>query len=168
MLTIGLILIGVILRFVPHAANFTPVAAIALFGGAYLNKRYALIVPLALMIVSDIFIGMHNVVAFTWGAFVLTAIIGMRIKDRKNAGSVFAVSLISSFLFYVVTNFGVWAMGWYPRTLSGLINCYWMGLPFLRNFTLATVIYSAVFFGLYEFAARYIRNTKLARVLLTN
>jgi hypothetical protein len=168
MLAILLIIIGITLRVAPHPANFTPVAAIALFGGAYLNKKYAVAIPLALMIASDILIGMHNVVAFTWGAFILTALIGMRIKGRKSTRSILATSLISSLLFFVVSNFGVWAMGWYPRTLSGLLNCYWMGLPFLRNFTLATVAYSAVFFGLYEFTARYIKNTKLASVLLTD
>ncbi|MCX5711868.1 MAG: hypothetical protein NTY47_02210, partial [Candidatus Omnitrophica bacterium] len=60
MLALSLIITGILLRFAPHAPNFTPVAAIALFGGAYLNRKYALIVPLVLMVVSDLFLGMHS------------------------------------------------------------------------------------------------------------
>jgi hypothetical protein len=166
MLVIVLIVAGILLRFIPHTANFTPVAAIALFAGAYLNKKYALIVPLLLMAVSDIFIGMHNVFLFTWGAFVLTALLGKEIKKHKSVSSIAGTSLVSSVLFYLITNFGVWFMGWYPQNLGGLLNCYIMGLPFLRDFTLSTLVYSAVFFGVYELVATRIRDTKLAKVLL--
>jgi LPXTG-motif cell wall-anchored protein len=167
MLAFSLITCGILLRFVEHAPNFTPVAAIALFGGVYLNRRYALIVPLALMMVSDVFLGMHNVVFFTWGGFVLTALLGLWLKKRKSAFGVVGTSLASSFLFYIVSNFGVWLMGWYPRTLEGLINCYVMALPFLRNFTLATLIYAGVFFGLHELIARLVKDTKFSSVLLS-
>ncbi len=168
MLAVILILMGVILRFVPHMPNFTPVAAIALFSGAYLNKRTALVVPLVLMVVSDIIIGLHNVILFTWGSFILVALLGLRIKKHKSILGIFALSLISSLLFYLITNFGVWFMGWYPHTLEGLIHCYIMALPFLRNFTLATMLYSIVLFGLYELVARLVRDTRYSRVLLTN
>ena len=166
MLALSLILIGVLLRFMPHAANFTPVAAIALFSGAYLKRKYAILVPLLLMAISDIFIGMHNVLIFTWGSFILTALLGKTIQKRKSILPVFGMSLISSLVFFVITNFGVWAMGWYPQNLKGLIDCYIMGLPFLRDFTISTLIYSAVFFTAYELIARNIRETKLEKVLL--
>ncbi|MCM8789430.1 MAG: hypothetical protein NC916_00195 [Candidatus Omnitrophica bacterium] len=168
MLAIVLIMVGILLRFVPHIPNFTPVAAIALFGAAYLNKKYALIVPLALMIISDIFIGMHNTVLFTWGGFALIAILGMRLKKQKNTKAILFSSLASSLLFYAVSNFGVWTMGWYPHNLKGLIDCYILAIPFLRDFTLATVIYSFAFFGAYELVARFVRNSKYSHVLLTN
>ena len=168
MLAIILIIFGILLRFAPHAANFTPVAAIAIFGGAYLNKKYAILVPLALMAVSDMFIGMHNVMLFTWGGFVLSALLGFWVKKHKSALRVASASLISALIFYIVSNFGVWLMGWYPLTLSGLVNCYVMGLPFLRDFALGTILYAAVFFGVYELVARLVRNTRLSKVLLTN
>ena len=57
-------------------------------------------------------------------------------------------------------------MGWYPLTAKGLLDCYILGLPFLRNFGVATLIYTVVFFGAYEFIARRVRDTKLAKVLL--
>jgi hypothetical protein len=156
------------LRFAPHAPNFTPVAAIALFGGAYLKRGYALAVPLALMVISDIFIGMHDVVIFTWGAFVLTALLGLWIKKHKSALRTGCASLVSALLFYLVSNLGVWLVGWYPHSLDGLVRCYVMALPFLRNFTLATLIYAGVFFGVYEAVARLVKETKFSKVLLTN
>ena len=166
MLAVSLILIGILLRFMPHAANFTPVAAIALFSGAYLNKRSALIVPLILMIASDAVIGMHNVVFFTWGAFLAIALLGLGLQKKTSAVKVISFSLISSLLFFVVSNFGVWLMGWYPRTTAGLAQCYTMALPFLRDFTASTLMYSAIFFGSFELIARSIKNEKLAAVLL--
>jgi len=167
MLALSLIIIGILLRFAPHAPNFTPVAAIALFGAVYLKRKYALIVPLLLMVTSDIFIGMHNVVFFTWGGFILITFLGFWLKKKKSMGRIVTSSLTSALLFFVVSNFGVWAMGWYPHTLGGLINCYVMAIPFLRNFILATLCYVAVFFGLYELIALWVKDTKLAKVLLT-
>jgi hypothetical protein len=166
MLAISLILIGILLRFVPHAANFTPVAAIALFGGAYLNKRSAFIVPLILMIASDAVIGMHNVVIFTWGAFAGITLLGLGLQKKSSPIKMISFSLVSSLLFFIVSNFGVWLMGWYPRTTAGLVQCYTMALPFLRDFTVSTLVYSAIFFGSYELIARSVRDKKLAAVLL--
>jgi hypothetical protein len=168
MLVFILILIGILLRLTPHAPNFTPVAAIALFGGAYLNKKRALIVPLLLMIISDLIIGLHNVVIFTWGSFILITFLGPWLKRHKNAFGIASMSLVSSFLFFIVSNFGVWLMGWYPHTLAGFINCYVMALSFLRDFTLGTLIYTTVFISAYELAARLVKDTKFAKVLLTN
>lgn len=166
MLAISLIIIGILLRFIPHTANFTPVAAIALFAGVYLNKKQALIVPFLLMVLSDIFLGMHNVVIFTWGSFVLVTLLGSWAKNHKTILSMISTSVVSSVLFYLITNFGVWAMGWYPQNLKGLLDCYILGLPFLRNFSFATLLYMSVFCGAYELIARRVANTKLAKVLL--
>jgi len=168
MLALSLIIAGILLRFAPHAPNFTPVAAIALFGGAYLNKKYAVLVPLVLMVASDAVIGMHNVVIFTWGGFILTSLLGIWIKKHKGIYGIVSASIVSSLLFYIVSNFGVWLMGWYPRNLVGLINCYIMALPFLRDFTLGTLLYTSAFFAVYDLIAKSVKDTKLAKVLLTN
>ncbi len=166
MLAISLIILGILLRFIPHNPNFTPVAAIAIFAGVYLNKKQALIVPLLLMVLSDLFLGMHNVVLFTWGSFILVTLLGSWAKNHKTVRGIVSVSVLSSVLYFVLTNFGVWAMGWYPQTAKGLLDCYILALPFLRNFGVATLIYSFVFFGAYELIARKVRDTKLAKVLL--
>ena len=168
MLAVSLILIGVLLRFAPHAPNFTPVAAIALFSATYLNKKSALIVPLILMVISDLFIGLHDVVIFTWGSFVLITLLGFCIKKHKSILVIVSMSFASSFLFYIISNFGVWLLGWYPHNLKGLISCYIMAIPFLRNFTLATLSYAFIFFGIYELIAYAVKDTKLSKVLLNN
>lgn len=165
MLALSLILVGILLRFLPHAPNFTPVAAIAMFGGLYLGRRYAIIIPLVLMIVSDLFMGLHDVVFFTWGAFMLTGLIGLWLKKHKNLFGVIGSSLAASILFYLITNFGVWLMGWYPRTLGGLIDCYILAIPFFRNFTVSTLVYTAIFVGSYELILKSVKDTKFAKVL---
>ena len=168
MLALSLIIIGILLRFAPHLPNFTPIAAIALFSGAYLNKKYALIVPLVLMIAGDLIIGLHNVVLFTWGSFILITLLGLWLKKHKTIFGTLSMSLVSSLLFYIISNFGVWLMGWYPHNLKGMVDCYIMALPFLRNFTLATLLYTTAFFSVYELIARLVKNTKYSRVLLTS
>jgi len=168
MLAISLILCGLLLRIATHAPNVTPVAAIALFAGVYLNRKYAFLVPLLLMIMCDFVIGLHNVIPFTWGAFIAITFLGLWVKKHKSFSRTLGASLVSSVLFYIVTNFGVWAMGWYPPTMQGLVSCYVMGLPFLRDFTLSTLAYTALFFGAYELIARSVKDTKLAKVLLTD
>lgn len=168
MLALILIIVGILLRFAPHAPNFTPVAAIALFSGAYLSKKYALVVPLMLMVASDLFLGLHNVVLFTWGGFALITFLGFWIKRHKSILGIASMSLVSSLLFFIISNFGVWLMGWYPHNLQGLVNCYIMALPFLRNFTLGTLTYAVIFFGLYELVARLVKDSKLSKALLTS
>jgi hypothetical protein len=167
MLAILLVILGITLRLVPHVPNVAPVVAIALFAGAYLNKRYAPWLALGLMVVSDFLVGLHNVMAFTWISVVLISFLGLWLRTRKTPAMVVGSSVVSSLLFFVITNFGVWVMGWYPHTLAGLQQCYVMAIPFLRYTLLGDLAYVAVFFGAYELIAARVRNTKLAPVLLS-
>ncbi|MDP3143603.1 MAG: hypothetical protein Q8N14_06715 [Candidatus Omnitrophota bacterium] len=162
-----LVLLGISLRLVPHLPNVVPVVAIALFAGVYLNKRYAPWLALALMMISDVMLGLHNVALFTYGSVVAIAFLGIWLRNRKTISRVIGTSLASSLLFFVVTNFGVWLMGWYPRTLEGLINCYTLAIPFFRNMLLGDLAYVAIFFGAYELIASRVKSTKLATVLLS-
>lgn len=148
------VLLGIVFRLIPHLPNATPVAAIALFGGSYLDRRTALLIPLLIMIASDLILGLHSLIFFTWGAFLLTGLIGLWLKDHKTTPNIIGSTIASSLCFYLITNFGVWAVpgSWYPHTISGLVNCYVMGLPFLRFSLLGDLAYVAVLFGLYEFA----------------
>jgi len=144
------ILIAVLMRLLPHLPNFTPIAAIALFGGTYLNKKYAFIIPLTAMFVSDIFLGFHQTMPYVYGSFILTAIIGLWLKNNKSAKNIVCSALFSSILFFLITNFGVWANGWYPRNLSGLFESYLMGIPFFKNTVFGDLCYTGIFFGGYE------------------
>ena len=159
------ILVAVLIRLLPHLPNFTPIAAMALFGGAYLNKKYAFIIPLAAMFISDIFLGFHSTMPYVYGGFILTGIIGLWLKEHKSAKNVICSSLISSILFFLITNFGVWVGGWYPKTLSGLMQSYVMGIPFFKNTVLGDLIYTGMFFSCYELAQLLIAKIKVSKVL---
>ena len=141
MLAIILVILGVTLRLVPHIPNVAPVVAIALFAGTYLNKRYAPWLALALMVISDALVGWHNTMAFTYGSVVLISFLGLWLRSRKTPATVIGTSIVSSLLFFVITNFGVWLMGWYPHNLAGLQQCYIMAIPFLRFTLLGDLAY---------------------------
>jgi hypothetical protein len=152
MLAIILLIIGIVCRFVFDIPNFTPIAAIALFGATHLSKKYAVIIPLAIIMISDLMIGLHETVFFTWGSILLISFLSLKFREKVSFKNVAVYSLLASIFFFVVTNFGVWIAGlWYPRTFAGLADCFAMGLPFFRNFLLGTVAYSLALFGIYDF-----------------
>ncbi|MGA9364424.1 MAG: DUF6580 family putative transport protein [Bacteroidota bacterium] len=157
LLAVLLIAFAALSRFVPHPENFTPIAAMALFGGVYFGKRYAFVVPLVAMVVSDYFIGFHNTVPYVYGSFVLAGLIGIWLKNHKSVGWIVGASLTSSVLFFVVTNFGVWVTGGYPQNFGGLVECYIAAIPFFRNTVLGDLLYVGVLFGLYESALHFMR-----------
>lgn len=148
------IVAAVILRLLPHLPNFAPIAAMALFGGVYLNKKYALIVPLAAMVISDIFIGFYNpwILASVYGSFILIGLLGVWLRNNKTVPNVLGASLLGSVGFFLITNFAVWAVphSFYPHTLQGLMNSYMMGLPFFRNTLMGDLFYTGAMFGLME------------------
>jgi len=133
--------------------NFTPVAAMAIFAGCYLKKYWAMVLPLGAMLLADYFIGFYG-----W-QMMLSVYVGMGLaflagkflaRRKKWPGAVFA-SLTSSVLFFLITNFAVWAFsGWYSLTWAGLINCYTLALPFFRNTVFGDLTYTVALFGLYE------------------
>jgi uncharacterized membrane protein len=163
MLAFVMIFGGILLRLLPHLPNFTPIAATALFGGVYLNKKYAFFVPILAMFISDIFLGFHSTMPYVYGSFILTGLIGLWLKNHKNTQNIIGATLLSSVLFFLITNFGVWAGGWYPKTLSGLMQSYVMAIPFFRNTILGDLCYTGVFFGAYELAQLLIIRVKVGR-----
>ena len=168
MLAIILLVFGIATRFIIHEPNFTPVVALALFSGAYLNRRYAILLPLALMMTSDVFLGLHNTIFFTWGCMMAVAFLGVWLRNHKNVFSITATSLLSAVIFFIVTNFGVWCMGWYPATFTGLTECFILAVPFFRATAVSTLVYTAVFFGVYELVKYRVKETRFARVLLSH
>ena len=147
-LALVLILLGVSMRFLPHPANFAPIAAVALFSGMYLRKWYAFVVPLAAMVISDWQIGFHNLIAYTWGSFVLVGVIGWYVRRHKNPTTIVLGTVSGSALFYLVTNFGVWLQtDMYAKTWQGLLECYTLALPFFRNTILGDLFYTGALVG---------------------
>jgi len=160
-LPLGFIGLGILARLVPHPWNVTPVMAIALFGGTYLSRRWAILLPLAIVAVSDVLIGWHNTVPFTWGAFVLTGALAWWIRRSPGPGRIAAGSLAGSTLFFLLTNFGVWLNGdLYPRTAEGLWRCYVAAIPFFRNALMGDLIFTAALFGGYALTTGLLKPQK--------
>ena len=152
-LVCGLILMGAVARLVPHAWNTTPVMAIALFAGAYLPKRWGIIIPLIIVAATDVIIGWHNTLPFTWTAFALTGMLAWWIRSKPSAGRIVAASLTGSLLFFFISNFGVWAVGGlYAHTQQGFQECFIAAIPFYRNTLLGDLAYVTAFFGVYALA----------------
>ena len=147
------VLVGVSLRLLPHPPNFAPIAAIALFGGVYLSRKTALILPIAVMMISDIFIGSYGIklMAFVYASFLICVLLGFWLKKHKKWQTVLASSILSGIIFFILTNFAVWIFTpWYAKTFSGMIQSYVMALPFFRNTLLGNIFYVGAFFGSYE------------------
>ena len=152
---IVIILLAIVARVIPHAPNFAPIGGLALFSGSHFKKKIALIIPLTAMFVSDIFLGFHKTVPYVYVSFIIISLIGGLIKNNKWQ-SVALASLVSSVLFFLITNFGVWATGtMYVKNLDGLLQSYAMGLPFFRNTVLSDLFYSFSFFYGYRFILNF-------------
>lgn len=159
-----IVIFGAFMRLIPHWPNFTPVAAIALFGGAYFSRRYlAFIVPFAAMLLSDLIIGFHGSMWAVYIGFAITVMIGIRLSRKITTGNIVISALGSSVIFFLVTNFASWlAYGIYPMNFIGLMESYVAGLAFFNdgkiglsfflNEVLGTLTYSAVFFGAFSLA----------------
>lgn len=149
-IALALIMFGASYRLMPHPANVAPIAATALLAGAILPRRLALTVPLASMILSDIVIGLHPTIAYTWGAFGLVAVVSSYRFKNLTASTVAISSIGASTLFYLVSNFGVFVEGrLYTHTLSGFVHCYVNALPFFRNTLVGDFLFTATLFVVY-------------------
>ena len=160
---IGIVVAAALSRLLPHPWNVTAVGAMALFGGAYLHDRkLALILPLIALWCSDLllnnifyrqyfdgFAWLYPDMFWTYAAVAVTVLLGRFVLSaRVTVGRLVLCSISASTLFFVISNFGVWASGQlYPQTLSGLIACYIAALPFYGNQLIGDLIYCGILFG---------------------
>ena len=149
-----IILIGIAIlsRLIPHPPNFTPITAIALFSTIHFkNKILTYFVPIIGLFISDLILGLSMVNLFVYLSFIAITFIGFKFKKINNYSI-----LLSSTTFFIVSNFGVWILG-YPKTIEGLILCYYMALPFFVYTIMGDLFYSyAMKYGL-----RYAMNKKI-------
>ncbi len=162
----GIVLFAAMMRLIPHYPNFTPVAAIALFGGAHLGKRrLAFMIPLAALFISDLFLGFHHLIIPVYVSFALVVLLGTLMRKNIRIPIVIGGSLAGSLLFFLITNFAVWALTpYYPNTLQGLITSYTMAIPFFHASILGDLFYNAVFFGGFYLVQQRYPILKLAEV----
>ena len=146
---LSMIAAAAVLRLLPHPANVTPIAAMALFGGAnFADKRLAFVVPLTALFASDLFLGLYSHMEFVYASFALTACLGILLQMRKNVLTIAAAGAASALIFFVVADFGTWLnSALYPKTFAGFEACLVAAIPFLRNMVVGDLFYTALLFG---------------------
>lgn len=147
LLVLGVFMLGISTRFVSSIPNVTAIGAIALASGAFFsNRKYALLLPLLILFISDAILGFHVTMPFVYASILLISVLGFSLRKKKHPLAIAGLSISGSLLFYLITNFGVWLTGMgLSSTLSGV---YIDGLPFLRNMALGDLAFNAVLFGI--------------------
>lgn len=170
-------------RLVDHPFNFTPLAAMALFGVYYMkNKWFAFLLPLLAIMFSDVLVNLFvqnehtglweyflNPTAYVvYGSLMLVGSLGLLMKNTK-ATSIVGFSILGSLLFYLVTNTAAWITDFgnlYSNDLSGLVQSLWAGIPFYNNEITGSfflnqlagdLFFNALLFGSYALASKRIR-----------
>ncbi len=149
--------VRLLIFFVPGALpyNFTPVEAIALFGGAYFgDRRLAFLVPLGAMLIADLIIGLHPLVPVVYACIAASVALGFGLRGKVSALRVGAFGLAGSLLFFVVVSFVEWLAGDTEYCRAGIVPCYLAALPFLENWLAGTLVWSALLFGGFEWLRR--------------
>jgi hypothetical protein len=158
-LTLGLIILAAALsRLLPHPDNVTPIAALALFAGVFMEKKsLALAVPLLAMLLSDALIGFHSTMWGVYLGFALIVAIGFMLRQRLGFLSVALAAFAGSLAFFFFSNLAVWlSSGLYPLTLAGFSECFIAAIPFYTNTLLGDLFYtSLLFFGFMKAESRF-------------
>lgn len=150
LITLSMIIFAIAMfRILPHPPNVSPVAAMALFGGAYFSdRRVAFLVPFLALLLSDLLLGLHDTMVYVYAGFALTVVIGFWIRQDMKMSRIAVAVVGSSVLFFIITNFGAWfTSGLYPMTAEGLIQAYMAAIPFFQNSLLGNAVFSALLFG---------------------
>lgn len=180
-LALACILIGFVYRLIPgYPANITPVAAMALVGGLYLNRKaLAFLIPIVALFASDFilnntinrgFFSDHSgIVLFdtymywTYGAFLLTVVLGIVLARSKSTSKIIVGGVGASVLFFILSNIGAWiSMPMYPKDITGLAACFTAAIPFFRNTILGNLVFASIFVGSIEYLRSYNPGKQLA------
>jgi hypothetical protein len=149
-LILGIILLGILTRLVPHPPNFTPILSFALLSSVYTKNNLGIFIPISIMLLSDMFIGSHGTIIWVYSSLFVIYLIGYYFIQNITFKNILIGSFVGSLAFFIITNLGVWFIG-YPKTLEGLIQCYVMALPFYKNTLLSSVLYSSLIHAVYVF-----------------
>jgi hypothetical protein len=161
------IAVAAVLRLVPHPPNFSPIDAMALFGGAYLGRRWiAFAAPLAALLLSDFVLGFYHGMATVYATVALIVAIGWWVSSRRTPLRIAAAAVASSVTFFVITNFGMWLFsGFYPVTWAGLVACYAAAIPFFQNTIAGDFFYTALLFGGFRIAEPIVPRLRAGEAL---
>ncbi len=170
---VGAVFLAALTRLMPHPPNFAPITAMALFGASTLaERRLGILTPLLALFVSDMCIEVANRMGWmtSWGiysgmwvlyvAYSLIILIGLLLRKHRTAPAIAGATFAGSVVFFIVSNFGVWAFGGldmngnpYPHTLEGFMACYTAAIPFFKNTLLGDAVYSTTLFGGFAIAS---------------
>ena len=147
---ISLIIILAFARLIPHPPNFTPIIAVAIISGYFFkNFNLSVLILLAAMLISDLFIGFYKNIIFVYLSLIFITFIFHKISSNISFKNLFIYGFAGSLIFFVISNFGVWVLGSpgaqdiaYEKSLNGLIQCYILAIPFFGNTFLSTLIFS--------------------------
>jgi hypothetical protein len=142
-------------RILSHPWNFTPVGAMALFGGAKLRNPWAgFLFPLSLLFFGDLVVGFHRfsgfyrVIPLIYLSFCLSVMIGRLFRNCQSPLGLAGATLLGATQFFLVTNFAIWAFGnTYAKSPAGLLICYAAGIPFFGNTLASDSLYVLILFG---------------------
>tara|TARA_Y100001960_G_C14612437_1_gene796474 strand:- start:189 stop:686 length:498 start_codon:yes stop_codon:yes gene_type:complete len=154
-LVLGIVAIGIMTRLLPHPPNFTPILSFALLSGVYSKNNLGIFIPISIMLLSDMILGSHSTIIWVYSSLFVIYLIGYYFINNISFKNVLLGSLVGSFLFFVLTNLGVWFIG-YPKTIEGLIACYVAAIPFYKNTLLSTVIYTSIIHSAYSVLSKNI------------
>jgi len=145
--SIGILLVLAASRFIPHPPNFTSLQALSFYIPLLFGIKFIPIV-LGSLAFTDLVIGFHSTIAFTWGSVIIIGLVSNyfnRSLLTRISGSLFGATI-----FYIFTNFGVWTIGGYGYTFQGLASCYILALPFFGYSLISTFIFSALIEGIHK------------------
>ena len=149
---IGIIILLATARLLPHPPNFTPILGMAVFSGAIISRRLiAYLIPLAAMLLSDLYLGLHSSIPIIYFSLAVCVLIGTFIEPRVSILNSFLGISLGVLVFFLITNFMVWyGSGMYEYSISGLMTCYFMGLPFVQNTFISSILYGMGAFLIYD------------------
>mgnify|MGYP001179771900 FL=1 len=158
-ITFGIFLALAASRFVPHPPNFTSLIALSFYVPAVFGFKYIFVLMLCFLI-TDLFIGFHSLTLFTWGSVLLIGYISkfFLISSVKRISG----ALLGAIIFFLITNFGVWALGSYEYTFNGLVTCYILAIPFFGNTLVATILFSVIIESILKFD--FVRNFSQVKI----
>lgn len=147
----------------PDMWNFSAVGALAIFAGAqFEDKRFAFIMPIAAMAISDLFIG-NGFSLLVYCGFAAMVACGFLIRNKVSSLNIVLASFVSAGVFFLITNFAFfYPSTLYPRNIAGIVSSYTAGLPFFRNMLFSNVVFSTVLFGSFYLLSK--RFPTLAKV----
>jgi hypothetical protein len=142
-----LIILGVICRILLKGVMmdvFFIIAVVSILSGLLLGGYYTFIVPISIMIITDLIIGNNMIFLFTWSGFAILAVIGYLLKSKQSltirkAPMIIGSGIAGILIYDLWTNFGCW-LGWYPHTFEGLATCYTVAIPFTLWHLITTTI----------------------------